>query len=316
MPDEAIQVTWVHKLLVFMAIAYAIGNSIYVGHEFYEINSNVSSRNNYSQHETDVANFFDNRTENLVWFVQVSDLHFSKYHDSKRSDDFLKFCQYSNQILKPEAVIITGDLTDATDRNGAGSRQFFEEWEMYNETMTKCRAFKTKKESGSRSPTLWLDIRGNHDTLNVPNFKEDFYRRFGIVKELRSYWKSLDRNNISVGLVALDATQIPGSKRPFNFFGTLKDEEQIDQFRKLMSDAQMNTQYQIVVGHYPISCLKPFQLPELTSIISCGSHTLAYLCGHLHNHVPGTYVISRFFFSCRKTCSKILFSRVTIYDSQ
>ena len=134
-----------------------------------------------------------------------------------------------------------------------------------------------------------MDIRGNHDTLNVPNFKEDFYRRFGVVKELRSYWKSLDRNNISVGLVALDATQIPGSKRPFNFFGTLKDEEQIDQFRKLMSDAQMNTQYQIVVGHYPISCLKPFQLPELTSIISCGSHTLAYLCGHLHNHVPGTY---------------------------
>ena len=50
MPDEAIQVTWVHKLLVLMAIAVAIGNSIYVGHEFYEINSNVSSRNNYSQH--------------------------------------------------------------------------------------------------------------------------------------------------------------------------------------------------------------------------------------------------------------------------
>ena len=91
-------------------------------------------------------------------------------------------------------------------------------------------------------------------------------------------------------MVALDATQIPGSKRPFNFFGTLNDEEQIDQFRKLMSDAQMNTQYQIVVGHYPISCLKPFQLPELTSIIRSGSNTLAYLCGHLHNHVPGTYL--------------------------
>ena len=75
MSDEAIQVTWVHKLLVFLAVANAIGNTIYVSYEFYKINSKVSnSRNNYSsQHtsqETD-AIIFDNRTENLVWFVQV-----------------------------------------------------------------------------------------------------------------------------------------------------------------------------------------------------------------------------------------------------
>ena len=163
------------------------------------------------------------------------------------------------------------------------SRQFFEEWEMYHETMTKCGAF-TKKNESSPTP-LWLDIRGNHDTVNVPNFKEDFYRRFGIIKENRSYWKSLDQNNISIGFVALDATQIPGSRRPFNFFGTVNEEE-LDQFSKLMSDAQNNTKYQIVIGHYPISCMKPFQLPELTSIIS-STNTMAYLCGHLHNHVPG-----------------------------
>ena len=54
---------------------------------------------------------------------------------------------------------------------------------------------------------IWLDVRGNHDTFNTRNLKEDFYRQFGISKkESRMYWKSLRYDNISYGFVAMDAT--------------------------------------------------------------------------------------------------------------
>ena len=80
------------------------------------------------------------QTEDLAWFVQVSDLHFSKYESPERSQDFQKFCQYSKKILQPGAFIITGDITDAKTKDHTGSRQNFEEWNIYNQTMKKCGA--------------------------------------------------------------------------------------------------------------------------------------------------------------------------------
>ena len=92
--------------------------------------------------------------------------------------------------------------------------------------MKKCGANKND------NTTLWLDIRGNHDTLNVPSVHEDFYRHFGIVKESRSYSRSFEHKNKSYGFVALDATQIPGPKRPFNFFGSI-DNVELGNFKRL-----------------------------------------------------------------------------------
>ena len=88
---------------------------------------------------------------------------------------------------------------------------------------------------------LWLDVRGNHDTFNTKDLKEDFYQRFGIMKkESRMYWKSVIYNNISYGFVAMDATLVPGPKRPFNFFGSL-DSTQLENFELILSEAQKHT---------------------------------------------------------------------------
>ena len=203
------------KLFISIALALAIINSIFVAYSFYTLSLHTETINSHQKLDTVLGN----QTEDLVWFVQVSDLHFSKYESPERSQDFQNFCQYSNEILQPRAFIITGDITDAKTKDHTGSRQHFEEWNIYNQTMKKCGANKND------NTTLWLDIRGNHDTLNVPNVQEDFYKHFGIVKESRSYSRSFEHKNKSYGFVALDATQIPGPKRPFNFFGSINKDE-------------------------------------------------------------------------------------------
>ena len=94
------------------------------------------------------------------------------------------------------------------------------------------------------------------------------------------YWKSLNFNNVSYGFVAMDATLVPGPKRPFNFFGSL-DATELEHFKNILSEAQQKTDYQLVFGHYPTSCVLTPN-PGLKSIIGQNQNSLAYLCGHLH----------------------------------
>lgn len=50
-------------------------------------------------------------------------------------------------------VLASGDLTDAKDRDLLGSRQYEDEWKIYNEILN---------QTNVRNKTLWMDIRGNH----------------------------------------------------------------------------------------------------------------------------------------------------------
>ena len=103
---------------------------------------------------------FDQRSTGLAWFVQVSDLHFSIFMDPNRPKDFLKLCKIIKSQINPQAVILTGDLTDAKASDKLGSRQFENEWKLYQDTVSACGAFDS-------DPPLWLDVRGNHDTFNT-----------------------------------------------------------------------------------------------------------------------------------------------------
>lgn len=98
---------------------------------------------------------------NLWWFVQLSDIHVSKFQDPKRPEDLAKFCQHHLPKIAPELFIVTGDLTDAKYKNQRGSTQFIEEWKRYEEVITLCQKYNNNVK--------WLDVRGNHDAFNVPD---------------------------------------------------------------------------------------------------------------------------------------------------
>ena len=52
------------------------------------------------------------------------------------------------------------------------------------------------------------------------------------------------------GFVGVDATLVPGPKRPFNFFGAL-DHNQFEHVKYLIENVNKETDHYIVFGHYP-----------------------------------------------------------------
>lgn len=55
--------------------------------------------------------------------AQISDLHLSMFHEQSRQTDFKDFCVNTLPIIGPPLTLVTGDLTDAKDRDLVFSEQ-------------------------------------------------------------------------------------------------------------------------------------------------------------------------------------------------
>ncbi|XP_060073255.1 transmembrane protein 62-like [Ylistrum balloti] len=209
--------------------------------------------------------------DKLFWFVQVSDIHISKFYDAKRAPDLLQFCQEQLTVIKPDFVIASGDLTDAKLPDGRGSKQYAEEWKLYQETVQKCHDIVGK----------WLDIRGNHDDFDVPSEddKKNYFRNYSIQgpKHPNSYLYHHNKPWGRYSFIAMDACPEPGPRRPFNFFGYLKNRKikRLIEHEKETNGSNMTVWF----GHYPTSLII---LENGTRIRSLMRNATAYLCGHLH----------------------------------
>ena len=117
-------ISYLSKLFISIALALAIINSIYVAYSFNTLSFHTGTIDSHQKLDTVLGN----QTEDLIWFVQVSDLHFSRYESPERLQDFQNFCHYSNEILQPRAFIITGDITDAKTQGRSGAVEPFQNW--------------------------------------------------------------------------------------------------------------------------------------------------------------------------------------------
>lgn len=210
---------------------------------------------------------------NISWFVHLTDLHLSKFYAPDRTSGFHQLVEDLLRSVKPCAVVVTGDLTDAKTIDYSGSRQFKEEWIDY----------KVGVELATNR-TVWLDIRGNHDNFDVSglNHRNNFFKDFssqGPKGNLASYLKIVNNNGVRLGFLALDATLKPaGPKRPFNFVGALNKAE-MDQLHALARQSTEEADMTIWFGHYPTSMIVSPD-PGHRELMAEG---LVYLCGHLHS---------------------------------
>ncbi|EDO48624.1 predicted protein, partial [Nematostella vectensis] len=212
------------------------------------------------------------RMDNLFWFVQISDLHISKFRDQQRVKDLEEFCSRYIDVIKPVFVLATGDLTDAKEPDLLGSQQYPEEWETY---------YGILQNSGVTHKTKWLDIRGNHDAFDVPSLKssKNYFRSYSSSgpdpsRGVASY-QVMHRTTFGLyAFNALDMTLHHGTRRPFNFFGHVEEDrvKKMEEFAERSLTANMS----IWFGHYTFSTLTR---PSLRKLLRNGA---VYMCGHLH----------------------------------
>ncbi|KAK9885653.1 hypothetical protein WA026_012417 [Henosepilachna vigintioctopunctata] len=266
--------------------AFFLGSMIIISFLF----SNIFSTSNVDPKLIFTEKYFDigDKVNNLIWFVQITDIHISIFRDPSRITQFKDFCLRTIDAIKPITVLASGDLTDAKTKDQVGSTQIEKEWQYYRDIL---------RETQIQNKTLWLDIRGNHDSFNVvdQHSKNNFFTNYSIQGKLfpRSYMYQIKKDNATYSFVAIDACLDPGPKRPFNFVGIL-DKQEIDHIYEMMKVLKTSSNYTIWFGHFPTSCILTHGEESVRDIIGKDRNGLVYLCGHLHKMgglVPSMYTL-------------------------
>lgn len=130
------------------------------------------------------------------------------------------------------------------------------------------------------------------DNFNVPgvNSTTSYFHKYSIQgkQHLRSYMYTIEKGDNKYSFIAVDACLEPGPRRPFNFIGTLS-QEQFHTLERFEKDSR-SSNATVWFGHYPTSCIISPK-PGLRNLMKSG---IAYMCGHLHTlggTVPNMYTL-------------------------
>lgn len=234
---------------------------------------------------------FTDSSDNLLWFLQISDIHISLFRDPMRITEFREFCHLTINAIKPSVVLASGDLTDAKTKDSIGSEQLEGEWKHYRDILD---------ESNIKKRTLWLDIRGNHDNFNVgsPLSKQNYFTNYSIQgkEHPRSYRYQIKKRNNVYTFIGIDACLEPGPRRPFNFIGHLDDLEVKELHSLILQTESGPNNYTVFFGHFPTSCILSPGNDNVRDIIGRHKQGLVYVCGHLHKLgglIPNMYTLQQ-----------------------
>ena len=204
--------------------------------------------------------------------MQISDTHISIFTPDNTRETDLKFLKTQViKIVKPNVLLITGDLVHATGEDNRKNEQYTLEWKIYRETIV---------ESGVLQNVKVLDLLGNHDSFNSVNGGGRQENAISNKNEM-----IFDENEVgsSLKFVPVQLASFPGIGKPFNFIGHVQNEELVlfsknkPQTSEKHSENSSNMTF--YYGHYPTSTISGAY--SLRSLFR--EQATAYFSGHLHN---------------------------------
>ncbi|SAM03891.1 hypothetical protein [Absidia glauca] len=243
--------------------------------------------------DDDGDSYLGDQPTGLFYFTQISDLHISKYRAKGHTLHFLQFIQSVLPILRPEFVVVTGDLTDAKDHRRITSQQYLEEWKTYKRAI----------EQQPWTNTTWYDMRGNHDCFDLPSWqsKVNLYRTYGQSADRVAHGQGIYtwQHSPSYGdyqFVAIDACPKRGPSRPFNFFGYLTSNT-MDR----LANALLKPSNHTFFSHYPTTTMVFGVSSQGYTFRDLAKHYSVYFCGHLHRLIAGLGDVLQSYDSVTKT---------------
>ncbi|XP_050693122.1 transmembrane protein 62-like [Eriocheir sinensis] len=204
----------------------------------------------------------------ITWFVQVSDLHLHT-GAAEEVQHFQEFVDDAITLLKPSAVVVTGDLTNSKSF-GVKLAQLPQEWSLYKRSV--------RDRLVLHNTTQWLDLPGNHD--NFDEVQHAHFRAYAVQtglgipgRRLGTVVPGSEGRNIT--LLPVDASLMPGL-RAFNFLGYLPEEEYL-RLQEAAIKARAKGDVVVFYGHYPSNTI--ISPRDVMKLLSLG---VVYICGHLH----------------------------------
>jgi len=197
----------------------------------------------------------------------------------------LRFASRLLARLRPAALLVSGDLTDAKTASRVGSRQYEEEWASYG------RSQAALLRHSRLPPSRLLAVRGNHDTFDVPvrGGEGDGFAAAAAggcggeracVRAVGGAASPATDPGPRVALLALDASLSPGWRRPCNFAGAWGAGRAGEASAALRAEAAAAV---LAFGHFPLSFVEGRSGGEsLLGAELSAARASAYLCGHLH----------------------------------
>ncbi|KAI8991171.1 Metallo-dependent phosphatase-like protein [Mycotypha africana] len=211
---------------------------------------------------SNVSSVLDDKAEGLFYFVQLSDLHLSKFQAKGHTIHFLHFLQSILPVIQPEFVVVTGDLIDGKDKTRTVSAQYVDEWKVYH-TALKETVLSSDAYRRDGRPLPWYDMRGNHDCFDLDSWTADnnYYKEYGQSAKAWEEGQGVYRWEVNkpfgdYQFIAVDACPKRGPSRPFNFFGYLTTHT-MDRLASLLLSNKKRYHHTFLFSHYPTTTMIP-----------------------------------------------------------
>eukprot|EP00850_Spirogloea_muscicola_P012264 SM000078S22123 [mRNA] locus=s78:536032:539231:+ [translate_table: standard] len=233
--------------------------------------------------------------EDLLWWVQVSDLHVGSASPAAaaRAADLEAHLGPALAVIRPALVLLTGDLTDARGKGMGTPRQDEAEWLRYRTAVARLATACSLPEQ------LMLDLRGNHDTYGVPERRGpcDYFARDSCAARWHNgsevYSVTLESGAGRLHhFVGLDSAPSIGIRPPANFFGHPEDRHldllQMElaagtELGNAPAPGERRNMTTLVFAHYPLAFTAATpQGRSLVDTVAEGGNIAGFVSGHLH----------------------------------